>query len=122
MFRLFLISLLVYSSAAFSADKYVCTVDKKTICSDGVCKSMALEPDDYRIVDVRARTYQMGSDIVDLNGIRQSGIFNYFLIGASSFMKVVTTDIEDYRDTRGSFVEVRDTFLSIITSYGVCKF
>ena len=118
MFRYILVSLLVYSSAAFSADKYVCTVDKKTICSDGVCESMPLEPDDYRIVDTQARTYQMGSDTIDLNGVSASGAFNYFHIGGASFMKVWVLE----GDNRGSFVEVRDTFLSVITSFGVCKF
>jgi hypothetical protein len=112
-FILVFVFLAFTTGSTLAAERYVCTVEKKLVCSQGVCKPNNPLQDDYRIIDVDGETYQMGSDTVELEGVRQSGVNLYFYIGAASFMKM--NDI-------GSFVEVRDMGLAVITSFGTCKF
>lgn len=117
--------LILISYPTFGANKYVCQVSFKKVCSEKGCKDAKILGDDYRIIDVSAKTYIIGDQKFKLEGISSSGIFKYFYVGGAGFMKMVEMgqSIKDLIEIkRGEFIEVRDTFLSTITSWGICKF
>jgi diphthamide synthase subunit DPH2 len=107
---------------AYAADRYVGQVDTKRVCNDEGCKDVEILGDDYRIIDKRAGTYFIGKDQFRLEGAEVSGAFEIFKVGGAFFMKMVSIDEFLSRLKRGQFIEVRDLFLSVITSYGVYKF
>ena len=123
-----LLTLLTYlfilsPNVVLGADKYVCQVTKKQFCSEKECKSAKVLDDDYRIIDVPARTYTIGKDTFGLEGLEQSGAFLIFKVGGAGYMKMYFLEDSEFTGMkRGQFLENRDTFLSSIVSWGVCKF
>ena len=105
------------------ADKYVCQVTKKQFCSEKECNVAKVLDDDYRIIDTSTRKYTIGKDTFELEGLEQSGAFLIFKVGGAGYMKMYfmeTSEITGMK--RGQFLENRDTFLSSIISWGICKF
>lgn len=108
--------------ASVAADRYVCHVDVKRICGTKDCKEIEVLGDDYRIIDKISRTYLIGNDQFRLEEFKTSGVFEIFNFGGASFMKMSIIDEPLSGLKRGQFIEVRDTFLSVLNSYGICKF
>ena len=113
---------LVLSSPSFAADRYVCQVNAKKVCNDKGCKDVEILGDHYRIIDKRSGTYSIGKDQFRLEGTQVSGAFEIFKVGGVSFMKMSVLDEPLTGLKRGQFLEVRDMFLSAVTSYGICRF
>ena len=112
----------IFSSPSFAADRYVCAVETKKSCNEKGCKDIQILGDDYRIIDKGSRTYTIGKDQFPLEDAKISGAFEIFKVGDSGFLKMIYIDEPITQLKRGQFIEVRDMFLSIITSYGLCKF
>ena len=83
---------------------------------------MEILGDDFRIINEAQQTYEIGSDKFPLRGSEDSGVFKIFKVGSAGFIKIVTMDADLAGLKRGQFVEVRDTFLSAISSWGTCLF
>ena len=83
---------------------------------------MEVAGDDYRIVDEGRGMYAIGKQEFPLTGSTSSGIFKYLKTGGASFIKIVQFDESLTGMTRGQFIEVRDTFLITVISWGTCKF
>ena len=113
---------LVTSLPSFAADRYVCQVNAKKVCNDKGCKDVEILGDHYRIIDKRSGTYSIGKDQFRLEGTEVAGAFEIFKVGGVSFMKMSVFDIPLTGLKRGQFLEVRDTFLSVVTSFGICTF
>ena len=112
----------MFSSTSFAADRYVCQVETKRSCNEKGCKDIKILGDDYRIIDKRSRTYTIGKDQFPLEDAKISGAFEIFKVGSAGFMKMIYIDEPITQLKRGQFIEVRDMLLSVITSYGLCRF
>jgi hypothetical protein len=121
MRNLLIILMLMFGTQA-TAGKYVCNVTAKTVCGELGCESSEILNDDFRIIDEDKRTYEIGTDEFSLAGSETSGAFIFFKVGSSGFIKISTIDEELVGLKRGQFLEVRDTFLNTITSWGICSF
>ncbi len=121
MRNLLIILMLMFGTQA-TASKYVCNVTAKTVCGELGCESSKILNDDFRIIDEHKRTYEIGTDQFSLAGTESSGAFIIFKVGSSGFIKISTIDAELVGLKRGQFLEVRDTFLNTITSWGICNF
>lgn len=106
----------------FAAEKYVCQVIAKKACDESGCKDIKILGDDYRIIDKESRIYAIGTDQFPLEEAKISGAFEIFKVGGAGFMKMIYIDEPLTQLKRGQFIEVRDTFLSVIISNGLCKF
>ena len=104
------------------ADKYVCNITKKYVCSELGCEPSEILGDDFRIINETLETYEIGSDEFPLKGSENSGVFKIFKFGSSGFIKIVTMDVDLSGLKRGQFMEVRDIWLAAITSWGNCLF
>lgn len=113
---------LLLTMPADAADRYVCQVDTKRMCSETGCEEMEILEDDYRIIDKQSRSYTIGTDNFPLEDAKVAGAFEFFKVGGAGFMKMILIDEPMTGLKRGQFIEVRDTFLSVVTSYGVCRF
>ena len=123
IFTLLFTSVFLSPNVALGADKYVCQVTKKQFCSEKECKITKVLDDDYRIIDTSARKYTIGKDTFDLEGLEQSGAFLIFKVGGAGYMKMYFLETSECTGMkRGQFLENRDTFLSSIISWGICKF
>ena len=119
----FMIILLGISFPSFSAEKYICQVNVKKYCNQKTCKNMVIPNDDYRIIDIVAETYAIGTDIFKLEDVNSAGMFTIFKVGGAGYMKMNWMNKDSITNLEiGQFMEVRDTFLTSIISYGVCKF
>jgi hypothetical protein len=110
-------------NVVLGTDKYVCQVTKKQFCGEKECKSIKILDDDYRIIDVPTRKYHIGKDVFNLESLEHSGTFIIFKVGGVGYLKMNYLEYSELTGMkRGQFLEVRDTFLSTITSWGICKF
>ena len=110
-------------TVVIGANKYVCQVTKKQFCSETECKVAKVLDDDYRIIDTSTRKYTIGKKTFDLEGLEQSGAFLIFKVGGAGYMKMYSMETSEFTGMKqGQFLENRDTFLSSIVSWGVCKF
>ena len=94
----------------------------KKVCAELGCESAEILNDDFRIINEQQKTYEIGSDMFSLAGSKTSGAFKIFKVGSSGFIKIITINAEPFGLKRGQFLEVRDTMLSTISSWGVCSF
>ena len=124
MYKFLLISIFtIFSFSSFAADKYVCQVNKKKNCGEQVCEDTKILEDDYRIIDTINKTYTIGKDVFELSEVSSSGAFTTFKVGGAGYMKMYWMKKNDLiKFERGQFMEVRDTFLTSIISWGICKF
>jgi hypothetical protein len=117
-----LIFSVIFSSTSFAADRYVCKVETKRSCNEKGCKDVQILGDDYRIIDKGSRTYTIGKDQFPLEDAKISGAFEIFKVGGAGFLKMIYIEETITQLKRGEFIEVRDMFLSVITSHGLCRF
>ena len=98
-------------------------MSEKKICNEKECKSTKILGDDYRIIDIKAGTYSIGNDVFQLEGREVSGAFEIFKVGGAAYMKMNYLESSELTGMkRGEFVEVRDSFLTTFTSWGICRF
>ena len=65
----------------------------------------------------------IGKDVFELSEVSSSGAFTTFKVGGAGYMKMYWMKKNDLiKFERGQFMEVRDTFLTSIISWGICKF
>ena len=120
---LLILAFTIFSFSSFASNKYVCQVNKKKNCGEQACENTKVLDDDYRIIDTINKTYTIGKDVFELVEVSSSGAFTIFKVGGAGYMKMYWMKKNDLLNIeRGQFMEVRDTFLTSIISWGICKF
>jgi hypothetical protein len=114
---------LVVSGPAWG-DLLKCDTTSKQTCSQAGCKTVD-GAGEWSMYNSENNTYSLcGGDApcqrLDVEGVYNSGAFDIVVFGPGSFLKYVSTAIDDDAFSFGSFVEVRHTWLTTFTSFGRC--
>ena len=102
-----------------------CNVDTKNWCDAHGCNHGPGDGE-YVIVNTDNETYSLckigkpDCDILVLKGAREYGAFITYQFGGSSYLKMAHMDVELLEIEAGTFIEVRDSMVGAMNSFGSC--
>ena len=119
-----LVGVLVSESAW--AEVLRCDIAQKRFCTVTTCVGEK-GGGEYVIVNTDNGTYSLckvgeaDCQILKIKNTRISGAFNVAQFAGASFIKIANQTIDLIGLERGSFVEVRDNMLGVMSSFGKCN-